>query len=49
MSKIPKRNVSLVWCGAMPRVGSKNHMYRCQDCRRVRRLYWRVVAEQSDA
>ena len=49
MSKIPKINVASIWCGAMRRVGSKNHMYLCQDCKRVRRLYWRLVAEQSDA
>lgn len=49
MSKIPKLSVARVWCGAMLRVGSKNHMRVCQDCKRTRRLYWRVVAEQSDA
>lgn len=48
MSKIPKRSVASVWCGTMPRVGSKNHMYLCQDCKRVRRVYWRVVAEQGN-
>lgn len=49
MAKVPKLNIARVWCGVMPRVGSKNHMRFCQDCRRVRRLYWRVVREQSDA
>lgn len=38
--KAPTANVAPVWCGVMPRVGSGNHMYRCRDCRRVRRTYW---------
>ena len=38
--KAPTVNVARVWCGVMPRVGSGNHMYRCRDCRRVRRTYW---------
>ena len=53
MPKIPKRNVARVWCGAIPRRGSGQnagtHMMFCQDCRRVRKLYWRVVEEQSNA
>lgn len=51
MAKVSKLNVARVWCGVMPRVGSGQnagtHMRVCQDCRRVKRLYWRVVAEQG--
>ena len=47
MAKVPKHNVASVWCGVMPRVGSKRHMRFCQDCRRVRRLYWRAIGEQA--
>jgi len=35
-----RRSVARVWCGIMPRVGSKSHMRTCPDCRRTRRAYW---------
>ena len=36
-------NKARVWCGVMPRVGSKRHMWECRKCERVRRLYWQAI------
>lgn len=47
MAKVPIKNVASVWCGVMPRVGSRSHIRYCQDCRRVRKRYWQLVREQS--
>lgn len=40
-------NVARVWCGVMPRVGSKTHMRTCLECRAVKRRYWQAIREQS--
>lgn len=45
----PVLNKARVWCGVMPRVGSKTHMRACQDCRAVKRRYWQAIREQSGA
>jgi ribosomal protein L36 len=44
---IERRNVAYVWCGVMPRVGSKQHMRYCPDCRAVKRRYWKLVDSQG--
>lgn len=43
MTKVPKLSVARVWCGAMLRVGSKSHIYLCQDCKRAKRRYWKAA------
>lgn len=45
--RVERRNVALVWCGVMRRVGSKQHMRTCKECRAVKRRYWQAVRMQS--
>lgn len=46
--RVEIENVAHVWCGKIPRKGSKQHMWTCKDCKRARKEYWKAVHEQSE-